>query len=365
MKRFIFSILFVTVFFVGLGTLVDKVGARFKSDEKALALIKQARQAIGGDQAVGGIRGLTISGKATRTMKANGGETVDIGATEIDLQLPDKLMKTVRIGGPEGAASGEGIKQFEVIVQRGDNASGEPDQEIIEGGDPKTVKKIFIKKGNGTTEEVTGDSQHKIVVRHGGEGDLPMKVSTDGGDGKNVIIRHDKIGDWGATRQNELLRTTLSLLLSSPEGTDVSYTFAGETDVDGTACNQVNAEFGGSVIKLFLSKESNLPVMMSYIGSPVPMLFKLRTKAPEGVDGSKDVMFYKREGAPAAEMAEYQVRFADYRSVGGVQLPYKWTTTVGGTTTEVFDVTTYEVNPTNIADKFQNEKVFVRTRKGQ
>ena len=52
MKSFIVSVLCVSVFFIGLGSLVDKVGATFKSDEKALELVRKARQAIGGDNAV-------------------------------------------------------------------------------------------------------------------------------------------------------------------------------------------------------------------------------------------------------------------------------------------------------------------------
>ena len=363
MKRFIISVLCVAVFFVGLGTLVENAGARFKSDEKALTLIRQARQAIGGDQAVASIRSLSISGKTTRTVKANGGETVNVGDTEIALQLPDKLMKSVRIGGHDGIVGGEGIKQLDVIVTRGDKAPGEVVEERIEGAEPGAVKKFIIKKSDGTTEEIGGEGPHKIVVRKMVDGDLP-KIAT-AGDGDKQVIVDEKMGEHGALRQNELLRTTLSLLLSAPEGMDVTYTFAGEIDIDGTSCNQVNADLGGSVIKLFLSKASNLPVMMSYAGHAMPMMFKMRTKAPEGSGESKDVVIFRRtlEGAPAAESAEVQVRFADYRATGGLQLPYKWTTTSGGALTEVFDVTAYDVNPANIADKFQNQKVFVRKMK--
>lgn len=42
MKKFIFSILCVSVFFIGLGGLINQVGAKFKSDERALEIIKQA-----------------------------------------------------------------------------------------------------------------------------------------------------------------------------------------------------------------------------------------------------------------------------------------------------------------------------------
>ena len=365
MKRFIFSILCVAVFFTGLGALVDNVGARFKSDEKALTLIKQARVAIGGDQAIASVRSMTISGKTTRTVRTESGETVDIGEQELAMQLPDKLMRTLKGGNADAAAGGEGLKQFDVFVTRADNAPGEIIRDDIEGGDNGAVRKIVIKKGDGSTEEVTGDAQHKIIVRHPGDAELPMKIATADGDGKQIIVRRQHAAEHGAARQNELLRTTLALFLSAPEGIDVNYTFAGETDVDGTACNQVNAEFAGSTIRLFLSKATSLPVMMSYTGHTMPMMFKVRTKAPEGVDASKDVMVFKRgvEGGPVGEMAEFQVRFADYRGVGGVQLPFKWTTTTGGTTTEVFDVTAYDLNPSNIADKFKREKVMVRMPK--
>jgi hypothetical protein len=36
---------------------------------------------------------------------------------------------------------------------------------------------------------------------------------------------------------------------------------------------------------------------------------------------------------------------------------------MGGKDDEVLDITGYDINPANIADKFQQEKVFVRTKK--
>jgi hypothetical protein len=141
---------------------------------------------------------------------------------------------------------------------------------------------------------------------------------------------------------------------------DVSYTYGGEGDVDGTTCNIVNASFGGSIIKLYLSKASSLPVMVSYQGHDLPrmMVFK---KAPEGADASKDVVTFDHKIVPP-RAAEFNIRFSDYRGTNGVQLPYRWTTSVNGQVSEVFDVTGYEINPANIQEKFQNQKVFVRTK---
>lgn len=75
MKRFIFSVLAVSVFFLGFGALVEKTGAKFKSDEKALDLVRKARVAIGGDAAINSIESMTIIGRTTHKIRINGVES--------------------------------------------------------------------------------------------------------------------------------------------------------------------------------------------------------------------------------------------------------------------------------------------------
>lgn len=364
MKKFTVSILCVSVFFIGLGALANSVGAKFKSDEKALTLIKQARLALGGEASLNEVRSLTISGKTTNTFNIDGTQRTEQGETEIAMQLPDKLMKTIKIGNHNGALAGEKLenKQVNVVVIHSDKDGKELSGLLdAEGADNGNVRKVIIKKGDGPTEELNG-GDHKIIVRKAGDGNAVWNTTNEGGPrivfDKNVEAHH------GAMRQNELLRTTLGLLLTAPDGIEVNYQFGGETDVDGTTCNIVIAEFGGSAFKIFLNKASSFPVMISYQGSRMPKFFKIRTDKPKSTEAEKDTMIFTRKVAgPDAETAEFQVRFSDYRSVNGVQLPYKWTQTVGGQSDEVFDVTSYEVNPANIADKFNNQKVFVRKAK--
>src|SRR6188508_2344866 len=116
MKRFFFSILFVSVFCIGLGALADRAGATFKSDEKALALIQKARLAIGGDAAINNVRGMVIVGNTTRVFKIDGADHSESGETEIAMQLPDKLMKMVKLG--DGSDRGIRMldKQVNVVV---------------------------------------------------------------------------------------------------------------------------------------------------------------------------------------------------------------------------------------------------------
>ena len=65
MKKFTIMILCVSTFFVGLGGLVESVSASFKSDERALEIMRLARQAIGGEQNIKAMQALTIKGKAS------------------------------------------------------------------------------------------------------------------------------------------------------------------------------------------------------------------------------------------------------------------------------------------------------------
>ena len=415
MKRFIITILSVSVFFVGLGTLVEKAGARFKSDEKALELVRKARIAIGGDAAIANVQSMVIKGRTTKTFSVDGVSRSEEGESEIALQLPDKLMRMIKLGNDDGTgADGPQItKQVDVMVVGGPPQTMKVD--VIADGN-SSERRIIIKKDDGTVNEITGAEADKVIEADAGNaGDKVTRIiikkpdgsveelkgadaekklnivkesgtaefkTTDGktvvvkrvdggdnqkwvGDGKQMVFEKQMAGDHhGAMRHNEMLRLTLGLLMTPPQGMDVSYTFGGEADVDGTACNIVIAEFGGTAYKIFLSRSSNLPVMMNYTGHQMPNVIKFKAEAPKGGDTPKDTMVFTRTmGVPASATAEYSVKFSDYRSVGGVQLPYKWTQTVGGNADETFDVTSYEINPENIAERFQNQKVMVRTVK--
>src|SRR5262245_5920660 len=118
MKRFFISVLCVSVFFMGLGSLVEKVSAGLKSDAKALELIRAARTAIGGDNALGGIQSLRIKGNTTHVFKVDGTEQTENGETQIAIQLPDKLSKSVKFERHDGDGPGEQIvnKRVETVV---------------------------------------------------------------------------------------------------------------------------------------------------------------------------------------------------------------------------------------------------------
>lgn len=344
MKRFIISVLCVSVFFIGLGSLVEKTTANFKSDERALEIIKKSRIAIGGEATIANVRSLTITGKMTKTFDFDGASRTEQGDLEINLELPNRFGKMLKLGKPDEGGTAVFEKKVDVLVVRKDES--EKDVMSKSDGANNEKKTMIFKKGDGdqmilNAEDANGEPRRIIV-------DKGIRVA----------------GNGEPHRQNELLRTTLALLLSAPEGTDVSYIYAGETTIDGSSCDIVEAQTNGSAIKLYIDKSSSLPRMMSF-QSAKPMIFKIKKGEKEGEQIGEEKVFVRKLGAP--ETAEFQVKFADYRSVGGLQFPHKWTQTIAGKTDETVDITNYEINPPNIAEKFKEmpNKMMIRTKKEQ
>jgi hypothetical protein len=374
MKKFIVSVLCTAVFFIGLGSLIEKTSAKFKSDEKALALIAAARQAIGGDANIKNVRGMTIVGNSTHTFEFDGATRNEQGGVEINFEFPNKFGRMVRIGNADGKTGvAEFHQEMDVIVTRKDGTPGE----LKELGDGKKEVFIFKKDGSSEAEDVKVDGNKRIIVKKD-DGTVEELKSGD----KNVVILERKPGDdnikwktedgkaatfekeripFTAVRQNEMFRTTFALLLSAPDGTEAEYLYAGEGTVDGDAVDIIDVQSGGSSFKLYLDKSTHLPRMLSYMGMPVMKAVKLERQP--GVAPKDDVILERK--IHKAELVEHQVKFSDFRNVGGIQLPHRWTQTVAGNPGETIEISGYDINPANISEKFKNQKVFVRTKKAE
>lgn len=343
MKKFIISVLCVAVFFIGLGSLIQETGARFKSDERSLELIKQARAAIGGEEAIKNVRGLTITGTATQSFNINGAEQIKQGDLEVNLQLPNQFRKVMRFTAQNGEVGQEKVLTKEItdviLTKSGDNVTlnrddlGSPDKKVIR------MKRV---DANGSGERIENLDGAKF------------KVYTD---------VNTRVGTADKFRQNELFRTTFALLLSTPEGHDVSYSYVGEDSVDGNSCDLIQAQTGESSFKLCLAKSSHLPLMITYRDAAT-LIIRTNTNAKDnnGVVNKTTVL---DEKSANVEMAEIQIKFSDFRSVGGVQFPFTWTQTIGGKPSQTVAVTNYELNPANIAEKFKTRRVMVKTNNVQ
>lgn len=372
MKKFIISILCVAVFFIGLGNLVQNVGAKFKSDERALELVRLSRVAIGGEEAITNVKSLSIVGKQTAIIDRNGSLTENIGDVEIAIQLPNRLTKIMKFN--RDGDNGTNLRLIEenvnvTVVRDGEgkiitenisgaNTGNKPNVRIENTGSQE--EKIIVKKADGTIEEIKNINDEKEFTTSDGKKVKVVKVTpenanvllNDNGNGPKIITGDIKLES--VSGQNELLQLTLALLMTVPQGIDVTYTYGGEGDVDSTVCNIVNATFGGDTFKIFLDKSTNLPVAMNYSGLMLPKNFK-PTSMPKNND--KDVRIIVKTSGEM-QSADFQVKFSDYRAFGGVQLPFRWTTTSAGNSSETFDITNYEINPPNIAEKFNRQPLM-------
>ncbi len=266
--------------------------------------------------------------------------------------MPNQFSKMVRIGNPAGDGDVQKKRIKVIVTQDGD---GNVLTENVRGAEP--VRKIIIKKDDGSVQEMNSGDKNVFFKK---DGDTQTFKTEDD---KTVMVQKNfKTEDISANRGGEFFRTTMALLLTAPEGVDVSYTFAGEGNVDGNACNIVEAQTGGSSFKLFLDKSTFLPRMISYMGMDLPNIVK--SNKPVGDSQQKEIRVFTRTSSNAAQV-EHQLKFSDYRTVGGLLLPYRWSETVSGRPAQNIDITNYEINPANIADKFQGQKVFMKMKKTQ
>lgn len=309
MQRFINLVCLLTLFVAGsFSALAESKGEA----GRALEILKQARAAIGGEEKLGAIQSLTLKGKFRRVIQ----EREVAGEREFNFLLPDKFMKsdTLIVGGSSTSFT----------TYRALNGS-----ESWSGGGP------------------------------GGNGGM-MFMSRDGS--KPTKEQLEKMEREQAQRfRAEYARYVLALLLSSPSGYGLEFNYAGEAVADDGRADVIDATGPeGFAARLFLDKESHLPLMLTY-RAPKPRVFTAMMRSTDDKKKQEDIVKEAREKAAQdlatakPEEVEMQLRFTDYRKTGGLMLPHRITQGPDGEVNEEWEIKTYEFNPQFKADKFQKK----------
>ena len=310
MQRFInFTCLLILLVAGSPGALAKSNGEA----SRAVEILKQARAALGGEEKLGSIQSLTLKGKFRRVMQ----EREMAGEREFNFLLPDKFMKS---------------------------------DTMIMGGSSTSITTYRALNGN---EHWTGGS--------GGGGGMFII----GGSGAKPTKEHlEKIEREQAQRfRAEYARYVLALLLTAPTGYELEFTYAGEAVADDGRADVIDATGPDNfAARLFLDKETHLPLMLTY-RAPKPRMFTTMMRSSNGGDKKKqeDILKETREKS-AQELAtakpeevEMQLRFTDYRKTGGLLLPHRITQGADGEVNEEWEIKTYELNPQFKADKFQKK----------
>ena len=142
--------------------------------------------------------------------------------------------------------------------------------------------------------------------------------------------------------KGELARHTLALLLR----TDAPVTYVGVAEAEDASADvlEVTPE-GQAPVKVFIDQATRLPLMISY----EDVLPRMRMARGGQRPTPEEIEKMRRE---PPQKATFEVRYGEYRKVGGITFPHLMTTSANGEVTEEWTVDRLKVNPPLKPDAF-------------
>jgi hypothetical protein len=306
---------------------------------KAAALMAAARQAIGGESRLAGVKTLQITGAFRRVIDTNDTE----GDFEVFLELPDKYLRSEKTGTP-----------------------GQPSTETIEALVGTEVRDV-VRGGGGRGARGGGNI--------GGGGDAPgggdPPPPADGGDNlarggddagqsadSNAAGRGRGRGGFGAdpetqrrARQADVARLVTMWLMM----TNVPVTWVGIAQSPDGKADVLEARFAdGEPTRLFLDAVSHMPLMLQWQGIPSRADSRGSRRGGGGQRGrqSEPAAVAGQGQGGSSEPITFDMTFSDHRVVNGLRLPYVITKGTNGQTIERWTIKSYRVNPSFNAETF-------------
>ena len=283
---------------ISLAMTLGGLAARAAGDTKAEQLMAQARAALGGDKNLARVQGLSATGSYQREV----GDRQLNGDVTIELQLPDKMLRT------------------ETMRPMGDATI-----EMLQG--------------------INGDQVLRNSRTLGGGPGMMVRIAPPpgGADGEAQALRNQRA---------DMARFTLALLLASPAALPLEFSYGGEAESDEGKADVVDAKGPGSfAARLFLDQKSHRPLMLTWRGAAPRMV--MRTQRGDGPPPGAGVP----PGIPAGELpppqiVDIQLFLDDYRSVDGVLLPHRLSRSIDGKPNEEITFKAIRINPAFKADAF-------------
>jgi len=277
--------------------------ARASGDARATELFAQARAALGGEARLAKVQGLSAAGTYQRQV----GDRQLQGELTLDLQLPDKMVRTESMN-PIGDAT--------------------------------------------------------IVVLQGINGDQVLRHSRTINGGPNMMIRMGSPGGADTEAQAlrnqraELARLALAMLLTSPPSMPLEHAYAGEAESDEGRADVLDAKGPGSfAVKLFFDKKSHRPLMLQYRGAAPRLVMQTQQVQRGAVHGAQPGSEPPAPQPPtdAPQIVDITMFLDDYRAVDGVLLPHHISRSIDGKPNEEWTFKTIKLNPAFKPDAFSGK----------
>ena len=225
----------------------------------AAAIIASAREALGGEQRLSAVKTFVIAG---RTRQIQGDNLVPI-EFEISCELPDRCIRRDEIPARESGP---------------------------------------------TTNGFIGDELIQIPVPPAGGGGPPGAPGRGGPPPQLSALRVNNV-------KQDFARWWIGMFVSSFSSFPVTFTRAGQAEAPQGQADVLDAKGPGSFAsRLFILKESRLPIMLSWQGQAL--------------------------GKPV----EHRLYYADYRDVDGLKLPFRLRRAAGPDTTEETNIDRFRIN---------------------
>jgi len=291
-----------------LALVLLSASAVLADDSKAQEILKQARQAIGGEEQLQKIQSLEIKGQYRRVF----GERQMGGEREISILLPNKYLVEDAMN-----AGGMSTALINTRALNGDKAwSGNS------GGGGGMIFRIAGPSGQQASPEQMEAMQRRIY-------------------------------------NAEFSRYLLAMILTPPPSLAVEYKYAGESDVEDTKADVIDVSGPDNFsVRVFFDQKSHLPLLLSYRG-PKPRVMTMTRQAggaakPEDLKKAQEDAEKKvhAEAPPAPEEVDFYIRLTDHKKVGGIMLPHKLTFLTESEVSEEFEISKYQLNPQFKADHF-------------
>ncbi len=279
----------------------------FANDGRAEEVLKQAREAIGGER-LQKIEGLYINGQYRRAF----GDRQMAGDREISISLPDKYLVEDAMN-PGGMATS-------LVNTRGLNGDRAWSGSSGGGG-------MIIRMGSGPGGAQLTPEQMEAAQRR--------------------------------MYQAEFSRYLLAMILMPPASMQLEFKYAGESDVEDLPADVVDVTGPDRFsVRLFFDKKTHLPLLLSYRGPKPRMLTVTRqggSRNPDDIKKAREEAEKKmrEEGPAVSEEVDFFIRLTDHKKVDGVTLPHKFTFLTDSEVSEEFEISKYQVNPQFKADKFE------------
>ena len=292
-----------------LTLILSSATVALADDARSQEILKQARQAIGGEEQLQKIQGLQINGQYRRVF----GERQMGGEREISILLPNKY-----------------------LVEDAMNAGG------------LSTAMINFRGLNGD-KAWSGNS--------GGGGGMIFRMAGPGGQQASPEQLEAMLK---RIYNAEFSRYLLAMILTPPPSVAVEFKYAGESDVEDLKADVIDVSGPDNfALRVFFDKSSHLPLLLSYRG-PKPRVVTMTRSAgsaakPEEIKKAREEAEKKMHAeAPAApEEVEFYIRLTDHKKVGGVTLPHKLTFLTENEVSEEFEISKYQLNPQFKTDHFE------------